>query len=344
MSDLGACTLMVATTLTKCFLTEGTNSLKSHTPSVTLLRKQQTSEKLDAAQGTALLPARQNPAMIVKRSKCGSEPTTEDYSLGLHVFAIFLILTCGTCAASFPVLVKASPRLAASQHALFISRHFGTGVLIALAFAHLLPTAFENLWNECLPYFWTERYDAAPGFIAMVAALAVILVEMGFSIYGIRHTHDNALAAEHGSLPQGDGFATNQSVSGPAVERSNQPGQADSILPDGCTKHSRTMYSVESQGTKNDEPDLESVPLLSYQKEQRMVLQCLLLEAGILFHSILIGLSISISTGTTFIALIIAIAFHQIFEGLALGARIAAIPSLHITSFRTWGMSFAVSC
>jgi zinc transporter 1/2/3 len=104
------------------------------------------------------------------------------------------------------------------------------------------------------------------------------------------------------------------------------------------------MYSVESQGTKDDEPDLESMPLLSHQKEQRMVLQCLLLEAGILFHSIFIGLSISVSTGTTFIALMIAITFHQIFEGLALGARIAAIPSLQITSFRPWGMSFAVSC
>jgi zinc transporter 1/2/3 len=65
-----------------------------------------------------------------------------------------------------------------------------------------------------------------------------------------------------------------------------------------------------------------------------MILQCLLLEAGILFHSTFIGLSISISTGMTFIALMIAIAFHQIFEGLALGARVAAIPSFRIASFK----------
>ena len=74
--------------------------------------------------------------------------------------------------------------------------------------------------------------------------------------------------------------------------------------------------------------------------EQRLVLQCLLLEAGILFHSVFIGMAVSVSTGSAFIVLLIAISFHQTFEGLALGSRIAAIPSFSTTSFKPWLMSF----
>lgn len=73
--------------------------------------------------------------------------------------------------------------------------------------------------------------------------------------------------------------------------------------------------------------------------EQRAVLQCLMLEAGILFHSVFIGLAVSVSTGSAFVVLLIAIAFHQTFEGLALGSRIAAIASFSTSSPKPWLMS-----
>lgn len=73
--------------------------------------------------------------------------------------------------------------------------------------------------------------------------------------------------------------------------------------------------------------------------EQRAVLQCLMLEAGILFHSVFIGLALSVSTGSAFVVLLIAIAFHQTFEGLALGSRIAAIASFSTSSPKPWLMS-----
>lgn len=293
--------------------------------------------------------------MIIRRTQCGSIDAQKEYDIGLHIFALFLILTCGTLACSFPVLVKAFPKLAVSQHALFISRHFGTGVLIALAFAHLLPTAFENLWNECLPYFWTEGYDAMPGVIAMAAALAVMLVEMGFSLFGLKHSHDPTVLTEsddgaHSDNTQNGYDKQNDTAHGrmrsPAAEGSQPAGQgkSDFIFPNGWSKlgSQATSATAEHEDSRDDVAS-ESTSLLPHHKEQRMVLQCLLLEAGILFHSVFIGLSISISTGATFIALMVAIAFHQIFEGLALGARIAAIPSLRISSFKPWAMAFAVS-
>ena len=75
--------------------------------------------------------------------------------------------------------------------------------------------------------------------------------------------------------------------------------------------------------------------------ERKLLLQCLLLEAGILFHSIFIGIALSVSTGPPFAVLLVAISFHQTFEGLALGSRIAAIPTLAPTSPKPWLMALA---
>lgn len=73
---------------------------------------------------------------------------------------------------------------------------------------------------------------------------------------------------------------------------------------------------------------------------QKLLLQCLLLEAGILFHSIFIGLALSLAVGTSFVVLLVAISFHQTFEGLALGSRIAALP-FPIGSPKPWLMALA---
>ncbi|KAK3309428.1 putative metal ion transmembrane transporter protein [Chaetomium strumarium] len=54
------------------------------------------------------------------------------------------------------------------------------------------------------------------------------------------------------------------------------------------------------------------------------------LEAGIIFHSLLIGLTLVVAGDAFFLTLFAVIVFHQMFEGIALGTRIAALgrPSL----------------
>jgi zinc transporter 1/2/3 len=76
------------------------------------------------------------------------------------------------------------------------------------------------------------------------------------------------------------------------------------------------------------------------EQQKRQILQCLMLEAGILFHSIFIGMAVSVATGPPFVVFLIAIAFHQSFEGLALGSRIAAI-NFPTHSPRPWLMVLA---
>jgi zinc transporter 1/2/3 len=66
-------------------------------------------------------------------------------------------------------------------------------------------------------------------------------------------------------------------------------------------------------------------------KKQSM--QITLIEGGILFHSVFV-------TAEGFIILLIAIVFHQMFEGLGLGSRIAAVPYPN-GSWKPWALVVA---
>ena len=117
--------------------------------------------------------------------------------------------------------------------------------------------------------------------------------------------------------------------------------------PSSSSSHHKHSHSVSS---------IPHIP--SPEEQQRLMLQCVLLEAGILFHSVFIGMALSVATGPTFAVFLIAISFHRMssltqtsdlikpnilaesFEGLALGTRIAA---LHFprSSPRPWLMVLA---
>ena len=56
------------------------------------------------------------------------------------------------------------------------AKYFGSGVIIATAFIHLLAPAFEELGSECLSGAWTD-YSWAPA-IAMAAVYGIFFAEV----------------------------------------------------------------------------------------------------------------------------------------------------------------------
>jgi zinc transporter ZupT len=97
-----------------------------------------------------------------------------------------------------------------------------------------------------------------------------------------------------------------------------------------------------SSTTAPTDPSLAASPYLDVETGQpvdplvfrKMSLNITLLEGGILFHSVFVGMTVSI-TINGFVILLVAIMFHQMFEGLGLGSRIAAVPYPR-GSFRPW--------
>ncbi|KAF5375928.1 hypothetical protein D9615_008224 [Tricholomella constricta] len=76
-----------------------------------------------------------------------------------------------------------------------------------------------------------------------------------------------------------------------------------------------------NEGEEDEEKDVK--PKIG---RRRQVIGILILQLGIMIHSLVIGLTLAITTGTDFTSLVTAIVFHQLFEGLSLGIRIAGLP------------------
>lgn len=277
---------------------------------------------------------------------------------------------------------------------IFYCQHVGTGVLLATAFVHLLPTAFESLTDPCLPYFFSEAYKPFPGLISMVAAIVVVGVESYLTARGAGHSHsrthdlwdeedDDRNGTLQIPLQDGAGMSSRRADSRrPAdIDVEQDPEASDALVADVSPPATSTPLGQEnaakrmSRGSEDsqqggdsdldfDEAELhESTPPSSgnnneqippsprdtgaqevvvptADENRKQLLQCLLLEAGILFHSIFIGMAVSVATGPAFVVFLVAICFHQSFEGLALGSRIAAI-QFPKTSVRPWLMVLA---
>ncbi|KAF1936741.1 Zinc/iron permease [Clathrospora elynae] len=320
-----------------------------------------------------------------ERPKCETKGGKGHYNTPIHVFALFLILLLSTAACSFPIVVKRFPSIPVPHQFLFISRHFGTGVLIATAFVHLLPTAFQSLTDPCLPRFWNKGYSAMPGFIAMTSVFVVVGIEMFFASRGAGHvhstdyesfdganahppqkrSHSNGRSGTNGhvrsivlhDIESSDNLMAGRSPSfsqaspmTPSVPGHRAP--RDSIDEDNDSDLDITREELGPQEGDNSEDESRLLPRpldrddsledpeKTEAQNKKQILQCLMLEAGILFHSLFIGMALSSSTGTSFVVLLVAISFHQTFEGFALGSRISAI-RFPAASPRPWLMAMA---
>jgi hypothetical protein len=262
--------------------------------------------------------------LATRQDACaGDVAGADDYNTPLHVGALLIILTVSSSACAIPMLAAKFPVLRIPEPFFFGVRHFGTGVLLATAFVHLLPTAFISLGNPCLSNFWTTDYPAMPGAIALVGIFFVSVIEMIFSparsfmpragpdgkaAGGAAGASGTGTHAAHASL--GGGHCSNAAVvaaiTRPSATRRGSIEPAPLRLTasaDNQPNLSKETLEIESQGWS----------LTPEQLHKKSILQCMLLEVGILFHSVFIGMALSVSIGANFVVLLIAIAFHRPF-------------------------------
>lgn len=90
---------------------------------------------------------------------------------------------------------------------------------------------------------------------------------------------------------------------------------------------SNDAIELANQGSIADPESLTEVKEMTSIKENYAVqlTSIFILEFGIIFHSIFIGLTLAVS-GDEFPTLYIVLVFHQAFEGLGLGARLSTVP------------------
>ncbi|KAI1380177.1 Zinc/iron permease [Hypoxylon crocopeplum] len=319
---------------------------------------------------------------------CGSGKEPGEYDLALHTVGLFLVLAASIFGAGFPVAAKKISWLKVPEKVFFACKHFGTGVLIATAFVHLLPTAWFSLSDPCLPDLFTKQYPPLPGVIMMGSLFILFTIEMWMNNKMGGHSHGGATGFEHHAhapmaptaAPQrparvpgrnsfeADDVSYEKKMAQQTYEQQQQPLPGDSELDlpqsemppwfivfyEQYVRQRLELVNMIRANGSSVQPQLESkqevvvaekimmdeegqpVDPLVYKK---MSMNITLLEGGILFHSVFVGMTVSI-TIQGFVILLVAILFHQMFEGLGLGSRIAAVPYPK-GSMRPWLLVFA---
>lgn len=226
---------------------------------------------------------------VLSRAECecsvDEEHRDKSKALPLKIAAIFAIFFGGSIGVCVPIVGRWLPAFGPDTNAFFIVKAFAAGVILSTGFVHILPDAYENLTSPCLPSSPWQDFPFT-GFVAMVAAIGVMMIETAADGYYTRAHFTKALPvtdahAEHGSHVH--------------VHTHAMHGHAHGAAPEAGPALDLVRHRVVSQ----------------------------VLELGILVHSVIIGISLGASENSSTIKpLVIALAFHQLFEGMGLGGCI----------------------
>ncbi|EED21793.1 high affinity zinc ion transporter, putative [Talaromyces stipitatus ATCC 10500] len=235
-----------------------------------------------------------DPAQVVCYLKAGGN----EYNghMGARISAIFVILICSTLATLFPVIARRSPRLKIPVYVYLFARYFGTGVILATAFVHLLDPAYDEIGpDSCVGMTggWAE-YSWPPA-IVLASITVIFLMDFGAELYV-----ESKYGEHDHSLPE--------NVNDTATASNNK------------LENNNNTTTIKAWDTLSD---MDSVTAEKSFKQQ--IAAFLILEFGVIFHSVIIGLNLGVA-GDEFSTLYPVLVFHQSFEGLGIGARMSAIP------------------
>jgi zinc transporter 1/2/3 len=247
-----------------------------------------------------------------------------DGRIGLRVSSIFVILVGSLIGAMLPVVLARSSKMHVPSVAFFIAKYFGTGVIIATALIHLLTPAFDALSSPCLQDYDISSYSWASG-ICLMSIMVMFLVEILVS-------HFDLFGGGHGHKHDADAIDLSPDLLKRASESSNttsqpKPEPVDIEATAGTHKPaavpglpndlSYPPGGEDHLGHHRDHTDNDSHAAFAAQMTALAIL-----EFGVIFHSIFIGLTLAVA-GDEFTILYIVLVFHQTFEGLGLGSRLA---------------------
>ena len=126
---------------------------------------------------------------------------TRSYNLGIRIGAIFIVMATSALAVFAPILLSKYTASRTGKWVMLIVKQFGTGVIVATAFIHLLTHASLMFSSRCVGEL---SYEGATTAICMAGIMVAFLVEFAGDRY-IQHragitrtkTHSHSHGSEH---------------------------------------------------------------------------------------------------------------------------------------------------
>lgn len=243
-------------------------------------------------------------------------------NLGARISSVFVILFVSTFLTMFPLISTKVKRLRIPLYAYLFAKYFGSGVIVATAFIHLMDPAYGAIGGTtCVGQTGNWGiYSWCPA-IMLTSLTFTFLTDLFSSVwverkYGLSHDHT------HDDIK--DTVVNNAAVVSTENENENATANGSHDTKNGIE------YYEDSDATSMD----------VVQSFQAQFYAFLILEFGVIFHSVMIGLNLG-STGKEFATLYPVLVFHQSFEGLGIGARMSAIEFPRSKRWWPWALCVA---
>ncbi|VDB99924.1 unnamed protein product [Peniophora sp. CBMAI 1063] len=242
---------------------------------------------------------------------CGSGGGSTNYT-GLRIASIFIIWVGGTAGTLFPVLAKRTS-LAVPQSVFEFAKYFGSGVIIATAFIHLLSPALDELGSDCLDPKWQDYPYALA--LALLSIFLLFVAELFAFRIGTAKLKRLGVPAYDA---HGHGLG-GHSAHGPESGHSPEPSDLERQQQEAAIK-----AKIDDSESALSQDTAEAMHSALAQ-----IIGIAILEFGVVLHSVLIGLTLAVDPD--FKVLFVVLIFHQTFEGLGLGSRLAflRLPGSH---------------
>lgn len=238
-----------------------------------------------------------------------------DLNVKYRVGALFAMMGMSALGVLPPVLANSLFKVSIKSLPMTFLKQFGTGVVISTAIIHLMFGAvLQFMDNPCLGELSYE--PVGPAFVLAGLFLAFVieytftkLLEKRSDHLTAPHGHDHALAHSDSS---------DLEKSGPEITENNL-----STAPSAAPGTTHTHGDGNTHGHNHSEVTGGHGGHCLIDPTDKV--SVMIMESGIIFHSILIGVTLVLAPNSNFTTLFIAILFHQMFEGIGLGSRIAGL-------------------
>lgn len=101
----------------------------------------------------------------------------------------------------------------------------------------------------------------------------------------------------------------------------NEQEDATENVRDECTTTNNTCHSVELNLPSCGCHKTDIKPPMD-MNQLRRVIAAVCMEFGVTLHSLFVGLDVGLTTDRSLKPLLIALVFHQMFEGMSMGSRL----------------------
>ncbi|KAK4522180.1 hypothetical protein GAYE_FCTG49G0059 [Galdieria yellowstonensis] len=286
-----------------------------------------------------------------------------EYSLFLHIGAVFLLFVFSLLGIGLPLHRKVSSTLTHCPNILLLARAFGTGIVLATGFIHLLGHAYEHI-----------AYVGLKGLTFVVVGLAALggaIFVQFVEFLATRSIKDRNRGVKENSIEESRPISQQTTTSKHSDMSSSASSNSTSdalnyeaakghvtYVPVGgelsLAENEATSFTESRESGSHLKDVLEHCHsrsnhshaayidhvLIHFTHFSNRHVVIIILEFGIAFHSFMIGTGLGVVEDKEFATFFLTLSLHQFFEGLALGSVI--LQDLSILSCRFVFISVAI--